>query len=152
MIEADPSGASRGDASLHFVCGSHPSIRQGTPARHIARRFRASLVADPQWHASLCDPRDHQRQQEVEARVLAALRDSKDLVVDVPANTPAQRRWIKSLVEKTGARHRLHYLVASAPFHRQMQQGQAEESGKASPFIPPRVEEGFNVEVSTYSG
>lgn len=151
-------------AVLHLVCGSHFS-QQATvelphPAtRQIARRFKAELICQPDWQQTKQQPGDLRKagnplspeaRIKIETQVLDQLAQGHNVVLDIPANTPQIRQWLKTLVDKTGSRHLLHYLVSSAPLHKQVDDEKKERL--KTDFVPPKVEEGFNVEVSPYGG
>ena len=45
--------------------------------------------------------------------VVSLLRAGVSVVLDFPANTRAQRRWMRDIVDESGAQHRLHFLDVS---------------------------------------
>ena len=83
------------------------------------------------------------------------------VVLDFPANTVAQRNWMRSLVAQAKVPHELHLLdVPDAICKQRLQERNA--SGKhpfqvsnadfdlfTSYFVPPSPDEGFNVIVHT---
>jgi hypothetical protein len=80
------------------------------------------------------------------------------VVLDFPANTPASRQWMRSLFERAGADHRLHFLdvpdeVCKARLRARNAAGthafnasDAEFDLFTRYFVPPSADEGFAVE------
>jgi predicted kinase len=89
--------------------------------------------------------------------VVALLKAGVSVVLDFPANTPASRQWMRSLIERAGADHRLHFLdvpddVCKARLRARNAAGthafntsDAEFDLFTSYFVPPSADEGFEV-------
>jgi predicted kinase len=89
----------------------------------------------------------------------AHLKAGMSVVLDFPANTVANRRWMRSIVEDASADHELHFLdIPDETCKRRLRERnaagehpfQVSDSDYAlftSRFIPPTPDEGFNVVV-----
>lgn len=85
------------------------------------------------------------------------LRTGLNIVLDFQANTPVARAWIRSVVERAGADHVLHYLDVSdevcksrlakrnATGAHEYQVSEADFELFNSYVVPPASTEGFNV-------
>jgi predicted kinase len=81
------------------------------------------------------------------------------VVLDFPANTLANRAWMRSIFEAAGAAHRLHYLdvpdeICRARLHARNAGGEHEFAATdeqfdliTSYFVPPTAAEGFEIVV-----
>ena len=84
-----------------------------------------------------------------------------DVVLDFQANTPGSRAWIRSVVERAGADHILHYLDVSDEVCRsrlaernatgahEYQVSEADFDLFNSFVVPPALAEGFTVVTHT---
>jgi predicted kinase len=93
--------------------------------------------------------------------IQAILRAGLSVVLDFPANTPANRQWMRGLFEAAGSAHRLHVLdvtddVCKQRLHRRNASGtheftvsDAEFDEITSYFVAPTAAEGF--EMTVYS-
>jgi predicted kinase len=91
--------------------------------------------------------------------IQALLRAGLSVVLDFPANTPANRQWMRGLFEGAGAAHRLHFLdvtndVCRQRLHRRNASGaheftvsDAEFDEITSYFVAPTAAEGFETTV-----
>jgi predicted kinase len=89
--------------------------------------------------------------------VVALLKTGVSVVLDFPANTPASRQWMRSLFERAGAAHRLHFLdvpddvckarlrARNAADTHAFKTSDAEFDLFTSYFVPPSADEGFEV-------
>ena len=89
------------------------------------------------------------------------LRMGLDVVLDFQANTPGSRAWIRSVVERAGADHILHYLDVSDEVCRsrlaernatgahEYQVSEADFDLFNSFVVPPALAEGFTVVTHT---
>jgi predicted kinase len=87
------------------------------------------------------------------------LKAGLSVVLDFPANTPANRRWMRSLFENAGADHRLHFLdvpdeVCKARLQQRNAGGthdfvvnDAEFEAITRFFVPPSEQEDFETTV-----
>jgi predicted kinase len=87
------------------------------------------------------------------------LRAGMSVVLDYPANTLANRAWMKGIAEEAGVPHQLHYLdvpdeICRARLHARNAGGAHEFAATdaqfdliTSYFVPPAAEEGFEIVV-----
>ena len=158
--------ARRGRATLHMICGKI-AAGKSTLAARLATRPGTIRVIEDAWLA--CLYKDEQKTLEDYVRnsrrlreamgdhVVALLEAGLSVVLDFPANTPASRQWMRSLFERAGADHRLHFLdvpdeVCKARLRARNAAGthafnasDAEFDLFTSYFVPPSADEGFEV-------
>lgn len=106
-------------AMLHLLCG-RIAAGKSTLARRLAAQPATVLVQEDAWLAVLYPgeiqalPDYLQRTGRLKAmlgeHVVAMLRSGVSVVLDFPANTLAQRAWMRGLIAQSGAAHRLHLL------------------------------------------
>lgn len=106
-------------AMLHLLCG-RIAAGKSTLARRLAAQPATVLVQEDAWLAVLYPgeiqalPDYLQRTGRLKAmlgeHVVALLRSGVSVVLDFPANTLAQRAWMRGLIAQSGAAHRLHLL------------------------------------------
>lgn len=106
-------------AMLHLLCG-RIAAGKSTLAHRLAAQPATVLVQEDAWLSVLYPgeiqalPDYLQRAGRLKAmlgeHVVAMLRSGVCVVLDFPANTPAQRRWMRGLIDRSGAAHRLHVL------------------------------------------
>lgn len=106
-------------AMLHMLCG-RIAAGKSTLARRLAAQPATVLVEEDAWLAVLYPgeiqalPDYLQRAGRLKAmlgeHVVAMLRSGISVVLDFPANTRAQRNWMRGLIDRSGAGHRLHVL------------------------------------------
>ena len=89
--------------------------------------------------------------------VAALLEAGLSVVLDFPANTVAQRAWMRRVLERSGAAHRMHVLEASdALCLARLRARNADGSHDfavtealfhrfTANFVPPTPEEGFEI-------
>lgn len=109
-------------ATLHFLCGKIASGKS-TLAQQLVREQQAVLLSEDTWLAALYPGQITQLEDYIEkSRLLKSalaphlvtlLQQGVTLVLDFPANTPAQRRWLKGLAEQAGCRYCCHVLDVS---------------------------------------
>ncbi|MGC5703017.1 ATP-binding protein [Pseudomonas sp. NFXW11] len=108
-------------AMLHLLCGKIASGKS-TLAQQLAQAPGTLLICEDQWLAqlypdlihSLADYLLHAQRLKnaLQPLVIATLRAGTSLVLDFPANTPAQRSWLRALADQAGVAHQLHVLNA----------------------------------------
>lgn len=157
---------SRAGAMLHMICGKI-AAGKSTLAAQLTARPATIRISEDVWLASLYGDeqrtledyvRNSRRLREVMGdHVVALLQAGLSVVLDFPANTPASRQWMRSLFERAGANHRLHFLdvpddVCKARLRARNAAGthafntsDAEFDLFASYFVPPSADEGFEV-------
>ena len=106
-------------ATLHILCGKI-AAGKSTLAAALVREHGALLVSEDFWMSRLFGPElnevaDYVRlsrrlRDAMGPHLTALLRAGLSIVLDFPANTRANRAWMKGISEAAGADHRLHYL------------------------------------------
>jgi len=153
-----------------MICGK-VAAGKSTLAARLAKSPATILISEDHWTSRLF--KDELKTVADYARYSRRLRDAMgphvvtlltagfSVVLDFPANTPAQRKWMRSLFEEAGAAHRLHFLDASNEvclerLHQRNAAGShefavsdAEFEEITRYFVPPADAEGF--EVTVYS-
>ncbi|MCF4166060.1 ATP-binding protein [Zavarzinia compransoris] len=156
----------RRGAMLHLLCG-RVAAGKSTLAARLAATDRAIVIAEDTWLSRLYAGEITTVAAYVEraARLRALmgphvadlLRGGLSVVLDFPANTPATRVWMREIVERSGANHRMHVLdtpieVCRARMHARNAAGaheyaptDAEFDHISSFFVPPGADEGFDI-------
>lgn len=153
-------------ATLHMICGKI-AAGKSTLAAELASRPATILISEDAWLS--CLYKDEQKTIGDYGRNSGRLRDAMgdhivtllqaglSVVLDFPANTPASRQWMRSLFERAGVRHRLHFLdqpddVCKERLHARNAAGthaftvtDAEYVQFTAYFVPPTADEGFEV-------
>lgn len=156
-------------ATLHFMCGKM-AAGKSTLSRQLAEQHGAVLICEDIWLQQLYpteirgfdDYLAYARRLKavVAPHVLQLLRAGVSVVLDFPANVPAQRAWFRSLLDQAGAGagHVMHFV--DTPHARCIEQlhqrnrekppGSMEMSVEqfeaiSALFVPPAPEEGFTV-------
>jgi predicted kinase len=154
-------------ATLHMICGKI-AAGKSTLAAELAARPATIRIGEDAWLACLYKDeqktiedyvRNSRRLREVMGdHVVALLQAGLSVVLDFPANTPASRQWMRSVFERAGVRHQLHFLdvpddVCKARLRARNAAGthaftatDAEFDLFTSYFVPPSTEEGFVIE------
>jgi len=151
-----------------MICGKI-AAGKSTLAASLAARPGTIRISEDAWLASLY--KDEQKTIEYYVRnsrrlrevlgdhIVALLEAGLSVVLDFPANTPASRQWMRSLFERAGADHRLHFLdvpdeVCKARLRARNAAGthafkasDAEFDLFTGYFVPPSADEGFEVAV-----
>jgi predicted kinase len=108
-------------ATLHCICGKIAAGKTSL-ARKLAAENAAVLICEDEWLVrleaeieSFDDLRKHARRLRaaIGPHVVDLLRLGISVVLDVPANTPKDRAWIRSLFEAAQAAHELHVIEAT---------------------------------------
>ncbi len=109
-------------ATLHFLCGKIASGKS-TLAQQLVRGQQAVLLSEDTWLAALYPGQITQLadyiekssllKSALELHLVTLLRQGVTLVLDFPANTPVQRRWLKGLAEQAGCSYCCHVLDVS---------------------------------------
>jgi predicted kinase len=149
-----------------MICGKI-AAGKSTLAARLSARPGTIRISEDEWLASLY--KDEQKTIEDYVRnarrlrdvmgdhVVALLQAGLSVVLDFPANTPANRQWMRSLFERAGADHRLHFLdvpdeVCKARLRARNAAGTHAFNASdeefdlfTSYFVPPSADEGFEV-------
>lgn len=157
---------SHNTSTLHLLCGKI-AAGKSTLADRLAGEPNTVLLSEDIWLAELYpgDIRSLQDYVIYSARlhgalgphIEALLQTGLNVVLDFPANTPDQRRWMRGIIDRTGAAHILHYLdvadeVCKARMRARNEQGEhpfapseADFDQITAYFVPPSEVEGFMV-------
>jgi len=104
--------------TLHFICGRLASGKT-TLAHTLVAEEHAILICEDAWLSKLSDEissfDDYLKwsrrcRSVMESLVVDILRTGISVVLDFAGNTPTERKWVRSLFERAGADHVLHYL------------------------------------------
>ncbi|PWJ20311.1 AAA family ATPase [Jannaschia seohaensis] len=151
---------------LHILCGKIASGKS-TLAAQLGAAPGAVLISEDAWLDALFADAlqsldDYVRcsgklRRVMQPHVAALLETGLSVVLDFAANTPGQRRWLRTLAATPGVAHRLHFLdmsddaclarlrarnaLGAHPFT--VSDAQFHEFNRH--FTPPTAEEGFTV-------
>ncbi|NWB94486.1 ATP-binding protein [Pseudomonas gingeri] len=151
---------------LHLVCGKIGSGKS-TLAQNLAAAPSTLLISEDVWLAQLypgeiTEIADYVRcagrlRGVLAEHLVALLHAGVSVVLDFPSNTLSSRLWARSVFERAGADHRLHFLdvgddVCKARLKLRNEAGdhpfkttEAEFEVISRYFEAPAVEEGFEV-------
>lgn len=157
-----------GSVELHFLCGKIAAGKSRL-AKALAADRRAVVLSEDKWLPLLYPDElvtipDYGRYSSRLKKVVGPLvRDllaaGLSVVLDFPANTVEQRRWMKDLAESTDAPHILHYLDVPDEVCRERLRARNARGDHpfevtdeqfeqiTSHFVPPIEAEGFRVVV-----
>ena len=155
--------------TLHFMCGKM-AAGKSTLSRRLAEQHGAVLICEDIWLQQLYpteirgfdDYLAYARRLKavIAPHVLQLLRAGVSMVLDFPANVPAQRAWFRSLLDDAGAGddHVLHFVdTPHARCIEQLHQRNREKppgsmamsveqfEAISALFVPPAPEEGFTI-------
>jgi len=155
-------------STLHMICGKI-AAGKSTLASRLSDAPATVLISEDYWMSRLY--KDELQSVADYARYSARLRNAMgghvetllkaglSVVLDFPANTPANRRWMRSLFENAGTDHRLHFLdtpeeVCKVRLRQRNASGahdfvvnDAEFAAITRYFVPPSEQEGFETTV-----
>ena len=104
---------------LHLMCGKIASGKS-TLATALAEQHAAILISEDRWLAALYPDEIHtvadyvrcarRIRQVLQPLVSKLLGSGVSVVLDVPANTIADRQWLRALADGAQVPHCLHYL------------------------------------------
>lgn len=154
------------ETMLHLVCGKIAAGKSTLVAR-LGERPGTLVVAEDHWLARLYPDEqtclaDYVRnatrlRSAISPHLIDLLRAGMSVVLDFPANTLANRTWMRTLFETAGVEHTLHYLdvpddVCKARLRERNARGEHDFTVTdeqfdlfTSYFVEPRPEEGFNL-------
>ncbi|MEK9969998.1 MAG: ATP-binding protein [Ferrovibrio sp.] len=155
------------DAMLHLLCGKIAAGKSTLSAELGAAPATVTLAEDA-WLARLYPDEiravaDYVRRaarlrEAMTPHVESLLRAGLSVVLDFPANTRANRSWMRGIIDRTGVRHRLYWLdvpdeVCRARLRQRNAAGthdfaasDAEFDAITAYFAAPEPDEGFEVE------
>lgn len=106
-------------ATLHLLCGKIASGKS-TLAEQLGRRPGSVVISEDRWLKTLFGDQmrtgaDYLQYSEklragMAPHIAALLQAGLHVVLDFAANTRDQRRWMRGIVDSSGAAHQLHYL------------------------------------------
>ena len=154
--------------TLHLLCGKIASGKSSLAAE-LTREQQTVLISEDQLLSDLypgeIDTLEAFRDASARLRkaiaphIVQMLASGLSVVLDFQANTPGSRKWMKGLVDASGAAHKLHWLRASdktckrrlaarnvAGTH-EYQVSEQEFDLFTSYFVEPGADEGFIVAV-----
>lgn len=153
-------------AMLHLLCGKLASGKS-TLAKELATSPSTVIISEDDWLAHLFPGEintieDYVRRaanlrNAIGPHVSALLRAGVSVVLDIPANTVATRKWMKSLFEGVHSEHLLHLLeTTDADCKTRLRARNAAGTHAFSVsdkdfeiitgyFVAPRQEEGFKI-------
>jgi predicted kinase len=155
--------------TLHFMCGKM-AAGKSTLARKLAEQHKAILICEDIWLQQLY-PTEIQAFDDyiVYARRLKAvlaphvrslLAQGLSVVLDFPANVPAQRAWFRSLIDDSGIDHVMHFVdtIHGRCIEQLHQRNREQPPGSmlmsveqfeaiSALFVPPGEDEGFRVQI-----
>jgi predicted kinase len=157
--------------TLHIMCGKM-AAGKSTLSRQLAARHGAVLICEDIWLQQLYpteirgfdDYLAYARRLKamIAPHVLQLLRADVSVVLDFPANVPAQRAWFRGLLSEagTGVDHVMHFVDTPharciEQLHRRnreqppgsMAMSVEQFEAICALFVPPAPEEGFTVQV-----
>lgn len=110
---------SAADARLHFLCGKIASGKS-TLAKTLSNKARTVLISEDTWLSTLYPGQITELSHYIEKSTLIKsvlethipqlIKAGNTVVMDFPANTPAQRKWLKSLADLSGVPYVFHVL------------------------------------------
>jgi len=156
--------------TLHMLCGKIASGKSTLAAR-LAQDGQAVLVSEDAWLSALypdemTTPADYVRHAErlrgiMGPHLVSVLKAGLSVVLDFPANTVANRAWMRGLFEAAGAAHHLHLLetpdaLCLARLRARNARGdhpfkvtEAQFHQFAKHYAPPTPQEGFSIVVQS---
>ncbi|MEX6666344.1 AAA family ATPase [Pseudomonas sp. W2-17] len=151
---------------LHLLCGKIASGKS-TLANALKTKHAAILLTEDHWLSRLYASQIHsvddyvklsrQLRDVIGPLVIDMLTAGVNVVLDFPANTPADRQWSRSLADRAQAPHSLHVLnvddeTCRARLHLRNKRGEHEFAATdaefeliTSYFRAPDKEEGLDV-------
>jgi predicted kinase len=158
---------SKSDAMLHMMCGKIAAGKSTLTAK-LATVPATVVLSEDEWltalyHGEMRSFADYIRvaprlRQAMGPHVEKLLSLGISVVLDFPANTVANRAWMRGLFERAGAGHVLHFLdapdvVCKARMHARNRAGgnhgamltDDQFAVITSYFVPPGDDERFNV-------
>ena len=152
--------------TLHLLCGKIASGKS-TLAKELGEAEATVIISEDHWLAALYPEEivslsdmvcySARLRNIMGIHVASLLNAGVSVVLDFPANTVANRKWMGDIIRQTDAAHKLHVLdvpdeVCKARLHARNRDG--EHPFKATEeqylqisqyFVPPSAEEGFEI-------
>ena len=109
------------DATLHLMCGKIAAGKSTLSAKLSAQQGTITIAED-HWLKRLYPGEintiaDYVRlaarlRETIAPHVEDLLRTGLSIVLDFPANTVANRAWMRGIIDRSGARHVLHHRMS----------------------------------------
>lgn len=153
-------------ATLHLLCGKI-AAGKSTLAAALAAAPKTIILSEDYWLSRLYPGEittvaDYVRcsaklREAIAPNIENLLKSGLSVVLDFPANTPSIRAWMRGVIERSGAQHRLYYLdvpdhvcrerlrARNAAGIHEFGASDAEFDAITAHFIAPADDEGFNV-------
>ena len=164
-----PNSVAAETPTLHMICGKI-AAGKSTLARRLADAPATILISEDVWLSHALPATNSARWPSTPAiraacatvmggHIEALLRAGLSVVLDFPANTVANRQWMRGLFEKAGAAHRLHFIdlpdaVCKARLRQRNVAGthqftvtDAEFDEITGYLVPPSADEGFETTI-----
>ncbi len=164
---------SRNPPTLHLMCGKIASGKSTLTAK-LGNLPETVVISEDDWLASLYSDQmstvaDYVRcaarlQKVIGPHVVSLLKAGISVVMDVPANTFANRKWMREIIDASNADHRLHVLDVPDEVCRERLRARNASGDHAfaasdeqftqvtKHFVAPSVEEGFNIVIHRPDG
>ncbi len=156
----------QGKPILHILCGKIASGKS-TLSSSLASSPITVVISEDQW-LFLCygdemkTIEDYVRcsaklKNAMKLHVISLLKAGVSVVLDFPANTVANRKWMMSIINESCADHILHYLNVSSEICKSRLQARNQSAAShfvvtdeqfeliSQYFTEPEPEEGFNI-------
>lgn len=153
--------------TLTLFCGKM-GAGKSTASKQLAEESGSVLISEDDWLAALYPDqiqslesyleRSAQLKPQMKTMVQSILCTGSDVVMDFPANTVAQRAWLRSIFAEVKAPHKLVYLALSdEDCLKQIDQRRLEQPERAATdtremfeqvtryFVAPTPSEGFHI-------
>lgn len=141
-----------GKSALSIELGAAPATVTLSEDHWLARLYPGEIVTVADYVRCAGRLRDA-----ITPHVESLLRAGLSVVLDFPANTRSSRAWMRGILDRTGARHRLYYLdvpdaVCRERLRRRNAAGthdfaasDAEFDAITAHFVAPQEDEGFRI-------
>jgi len=152
---------------VHIFCGKMASGKS-TLASQLAEKHKAVLISEDDWLATLyageiTDIAEYLKYSEklkvlITEHISQLLSLGMSIILDFPANTIEQRKWLLEIINKNQTSHLLHYIVASDELCKKQLKQRSKKMPKGSAFTtdsefdyitkyfqPPGESEGFEM-------
>lgn len=153
--------------TLIFFCGKM-GAGKSTKASVMSEEKNRVLLSEDEWLGSLYPNQvksledyikySNRIKPQIKKLVQSVLVSGADVVMDFPANTIAQREWLKSIFSEIDAPHNLIYIdLPNQVCLEQIEKRRIEQPERAATdtvevfeavtkyFVAPKPEEGFNI-------
>jgi predicted kinase len=130
-------------AKLIFFCGKM-AAGKSTLAREVAARKNAILLVQDELLACLYPDeitgipefieRSSRLRKALAPHICALLSKDISVVLDFPANTPAQRAWFRGIAESANVEHELHFIDAPDSLCKSRLRGRSEHLPPGTPW------------------